>query len=166
MRQVQTEELCPVGTLTSICDQGQLVRTSTSYPVNFTTQNGWFIDLITPAERANTDPALALGELVVNTNAPSLQACIMGGSSYTYFLNYLTGGPVGASMASSSQVNRVVGRLLATQLASSPTLAVTKEGKLISITGLSGGGISVVQPPLPPGASVARRTSWRELIRE
>jgi Tfp pilus tip-associated adhesin PilY1 len=166
VRQVQTEELCPVGTLTSICDQGQLVRTSTSYPVNFTTQNGWFIDLITPAERANTDPALALGELVVNTNAPSLQACIMGGSSYTYFLNYLTGGPVGASMASSSQVNRVVGRLLATQLASSPTLAVTKEGKLISITGLSGGGISVVQPPLPPGASVARRTSWRELIRE
>ncbi len=166
VRQVQTEELCPVGTLASICAQGQLVRTSTSYPVNFTTQNGWFIDLITSAERANTDPALALGELVVNTNAPSLQACIMGGSSYTYFLNYLTGGPVGASMASSSQVNRVVGRLLATQLASSPTLAVTKEGKLISITGLSGGGISVIEPPLPPGASVARRTSWRELIRE
>jgi hypothetical protein len=59
-----------------------------------------------------------------------------------------------------------VGRLLANELASSPTLLVTSSGKLISLTGLAGGGVSINLPALPPGASISRRTSWRELIRE
>jgi hypothetical protein len=89
----------------------------------------------------------------------------VGGSSYQYGLNYLTGSAIGATSGSSLS-KRVAGKLLANQLASSPTLLMTSSGKLISLTGLAGGGVSINLPALPPGASISRRTSWRELIRE
>jgi Tfp pilus tip-associated adhesin PilY1 len=166
VRQIQSVIPCPSGTLASICAQGANVITSTNNPVNFLSENGWFIDLLATSERANTDPALALGLLAFNTNAPSLLACDVGGKSYSYFLDYLTGGPIySPGNGTPASNNGVVGMLLANQLASSPSLAVTKSGKLIIISGLSGGGINVGQPPLPPPASVTRRTSWRELIR-
>jgi Tfp pilus tip-associated adhesin PilY1 len=181
VRQIFTEEVCPAGTSPSICcpvgtdpdicksyntgPPGELVRTATSNPVDFTTHSGWFFDLITLSERANTDPSLGLGALVINTNVPSVEACEVGGSSYQYGLNYLTGSAIGAT-SSSPLSKRVVGRLLANELASSPTLLVTSSGKLISLTGLAGGGVSINLPALPPGASISRRTSWRELIRE
>jgi hypothetical protein len=59
-----------------------------------------------------------------------------------------------------------VGKQLANQLASSPILLMTSSGKLVALSGLAGGGISITLPTLPPGASISRRTSWRELIRE
>jgi type IV pilus assembly protein PilY1 len=165
VRQIYTEETCPVGTPTNICAVGELVRTATANPVNFATDNGWFFDLVTTSERANTDLALGLGALVINTNVPSVEACEVGGSSYQYGLNYLTGSAIGATSGSSLS-KRVAGKLLANQLASSPTLLMTSSGKLISLTGLAGGGVSINLPALPPGASISRRTSWRELIRE
>lgn len=166
MGQIQSVITCPTGTLASICAPGANVITSTNNPVNFLSDNGWFIDLLATSERANTDPALALGLLAFNTNAPSLLACDVGGKSYSYFLDYLTGGPIySPGNGTPASNNGVVGTMLANQLASSPSLAVTKSGKLIIISGLSGGGINVGQPPLPPPASVTRRTSWRELIR-
>jgi Tfp pilus tip-associated adhesin PilY1 len=165
VRQIHTEETCPVGTPTTICTSGELVRTATSNPVNFATQNGWFFDLIGVSERANTDIALGLGALVINTNVPSVEACEVGGTSYQYGLNYLTGSAIGADESSPLQ-HRVVGKQLANQLASSPILLMTSSGKLVALSGLAGGGISITLPTLPPGASISRRTSWRELIRE
>jgi len=165
VRQIFTEETCPVGTSTNICAVGELVRTATANPVNFATDNGWFFDLITLSERANTDPAIGLGALVINTNVPSVEACEVGGSSYQYDLNYLTGSAIGAT-STSPLSKRVVGKQLANQLASSPILLMTASGKLVALSGLAGGGISIKLPALPPGASISRRTSWRELIRE
>jgi len=165
VRQIHTEETCPVGTSTNICVAGELVRTATANSVNFATDNGWFFDLITLSERANTDPALGLGALVINTNVPSVEACEVGGSSYQYDLNYLTGAAIGAT-STSPLSKRVVGKRLANQLASSPILLMTASGKLVALSGLAGGGISIKLPALPPGASISRRTSWRELIRE
>ncbi|MDP1733480.1 MAG: PilC/PilY family type IV pilus protein [Sulfuritalea sp.] len=165
VRQIHTEETCPAGTSTNICSPGELVRTATANPVNFATDNGWFFDLITTSERANTDPALGLGALVINTNVPSVEACEVGGSSYQYDLNYLSGSAIGAT-STSPLTKRVVGKRLANQLASSPILLMTASGKLVALSGLAGGGISIKLPSLPPGASISRRTSWRELIRE
>ena len=165
VRQIFTEETCPVGAPTNICTAGELVRTATSNPVNYATQNGWFFDLVTTSERANTDLALGLGALVINTNVPSVEACEVGGSSYQYALNYLTGSAIGATTTSPLE-KRVVGKQLANQLASSPILLMTSSGKLVALSGLAGGGISIKLPALPPGASISRRTSWRELIRE
>ncbi len=164
IRQVMSDITCPAGNAN--CAAGELVRTITSNPVSFVTNNGWFVDLIGSAERANTDPALALGLLAFNTNAPSLVACDVGGKSYSYFLDYLTGGPIyGPGNNNSTRTNGVAGVMLANELASSPALAVTKGGKLIILSGLSGGGIASKTPPQPAPASVTRRTSWRELIR-
>ena len=165
VRQIFTEEACPAGTSPTICSAGELVRTATANAVNFATENGWFFDLVTTSERANTDLAIGLGALVINTNVPSVEACEVGGSSYQYDLNYLTGSAIGAT-SSSSLANRVVGKQLANQLASSPILLVTASGKLVALSGLAGGGISIKLPTMPPGASISRRTAWRELIRQ
>ena len=120
--------------------------------------------MIGSSERANTDPALGLGMVAFNTNAPSLAACDLGGTSYSYFLDYLTGGPIYSSGNGSPSLNNgVVGLQLANQFASSPALAVTTTGRLVIVTGLSGGGLKVTQPPMT-NSSRARRTSWRELI--
>jgi Tfp pilus tip-associated adhesin PilY1 len=165
VRQIFTEETCPAGTAPTICVAGETVRTATANPVDFATKNGWFFDLVTTSERANTDIALGLGALVINTNVPSVEACEVGGTSYQYDLNYLTGSAIGAT-SSSPLEKRVVGKQLANQLASSPILLMTASGKLVALSGLAGGGVSIQLPTLPPGASISRRTSWRELIRE
>ena len=54
--------------------------------VNWTTNNGWYVDFLTPGERANTDPALALGTLAFTTNTPnnaSVEPC--GDTRSRYF---------------------------------------------------------------------------------
>lgn len=167
VRQIQSEITCPVGTLANICASGSTVITSTKNPVDFIVNKGWFVDLIHSGERDNTDPALALGLLAINTNAPSIAACDVGGKSYTYYFDYLDGGPIYSPGNGSPALNNgVVGKLLANELGSAPSLVVTQGGYLLDISGLSGGGINVSQPPLPPPASITRRTSWRELIQE
>lgn len=165
--QVQTDTLCTSAISSSICTPGELVRTSTNNPVNYLSDNGWYVDLIGASERANTDPALGLGLLAFNTNAPSLLACDVGGKSYSYFLNYLTGGPIYApGNGTAASNNGIASMLLANQFASAPTLVLTKSGKLIIVSGLSGGGTKVTQPPLGFQPSGTRRISWRELIRD
>ena len=148
MRQIISEIDCPVGTLPGICAQGSKVRTSTNNTVDFSAANGWFVDLIGTAERANTDPALGLGLLAVNTNAPTLAACDIGGTSYRYFFNYQTGGPIYTPGNTG-----VVGKLLANALASSPTLVVTRDGSMKEVSGLSGGG-SATSSATPPVLSL------------
>ncbi len=167
IRQVQTEIDCPEENINCVSKPvPEKIRISTNNPVSFVTNNGWFIDLIGTGERANTDPALALGLLAVNTNLPSQIACDIGGKGYGYFLNYLTGGPIYApGNGIPGDNNGMVGGLLANALVSSPALAMTKSGKLIILTGLSDGSVVTKTPPQPSPASVTRRTSWRELIR-
>lgn len=167
IRQVQSEIDCPTGNTNCVSEPvAEKIRTSTNNPVSFATNNGWFVDLIGTGERANTDPALGLGLLAFNTNTPSLVACDIGGKGYGYFLDYLTGGPIyGPGNGTSTANNGMAGGLLANELVSSPALAVTKGGKLIILSGLSGGGIISKTPPQPAPASITRRTSWRELIR-
>ncbi len=168
VRQIQSETTCSTrNAAVGLCTAGSTVLTSTKNPVIFGSDNGWFVDFIYSSERANTDPALALGLLAVNTNAPSLLACDVGGKSYSYFLDYLTGGPI-VSPGNGDPAdgnNGIVGRSLANELASAPSIAITKSGKLIILTGLSGGGINSGGAPQTPLLAPTKRTSWRELIR-
>jgi Tfp pilus tip-associated adhesin PilY1 len=189
VRQTYSWISCPATTLTSICLTGDQVMTSTNNAVDFTADSGWFVDLINPSEKANTNPALGLGMLVFTTNAPSLLACDIGGKSYVYFLNYLTGGPI----YSPGNPGGVVGYLLANSFASAPTIVVratptggvTTPVILVSVaaastSGTTGGtsgsgsttttttpsGVRTVGGVVPPDATRTRRTSWRELITE
>jgi len=160
VKQTQTNTTCPTGTSTVICEPGDLVRTSTNELVDFSVGPGWYLDLPDAGERANTDLILSLGLLGFNTNVPNVEACNLGGYSFSYSLDYRTG----ASVASSA--TGVVAVKLANQLASRPEYVRLTDGTIVQITGLSGGDLKTTQPPTPPFASVTRRTSWRELISE
>ncbi|HTT38550.1 MAG TPA: PilC/PilY family type IV pilus protein [Burkholderiales bacterium] len=80
-------------------------RTTTTYPVDWTSKNGWFVDFPTGGERMNVDPQLVLGTLVVFTNIPGTNACTVGGSSWDYEFDYDSGSFV------STSPNQIVGTM-------------------------------------------------------
>jgi len=156
-------------------------------PVNYTTQGGWYVDLIQTGETANTDPVLALGTLSVNTNIPSTNSCSGGGSSYNYEFDYCTGGAVpGETTITNGVITGTVAVFLGNGLATSSAvqqLGGGTTGTTISVAtggspgstdaGLAGAasficrlstGISCSRaliPNLPPTGT--HRTSWREI---
>ncbi len=102
-------------------------RTATNNPVDYATQNGWYIDFPTTGERVNTDPTIALGALIFTTNIPSGVVCQPGGSSWEYFINLKTGGLVDYSTVGYSGV------FLGNALASRPVLIQLPSGKVVSL---------------------------------
>lgn len=157
--QIETETTCPTGTSTSICTTGQSVRISTSSPVDFSTNNGWYIDFPASGERANTDPTLALGTIAFNTNIPNSSACTVGGNSFRYFLDYCTGAPV-------STAGNVVAVSLGNALATRPVIVRLPNNTIVELTRLSDGTTVTSNVPIGAGAIVTRRVSWRELVND
>lgn len=71
-------------------NSGVTPRTTTNNPVDWSTQNGWYVT--TPVgERFNVDPGLQLGTLVIAANIPETDYCQPTGSSVLYQLNYKSG---------------------------------------------------------------------------
>ncbi|GHU28276.1 hypothetical protein AGMMS50256_10090 [Betaproteobacteria bacterium] len=139
-------------------------------PVDWATDDGWYVDFPVGGERANTDIVLVQGTLVVVTNTPQSGACVPAGSSNIYFLDYRTGGFVdGLDNA---------GYGLSDNLSSGPELVFTPDGGIKSIVqgdtttggGPAGGGgfggASDEDTPTNPDGDSIRRISWRELIIE
>ena len=163
--------LCQVGSLAMTVDTTDEV----AKPVDWTKNAGWWFDLIVEKAQANTNPALYSGVLSFNVNVPSFEACVVGGSSYVHFVNYLTGGPVGSASG-------FTGIFLANSMASDVYMMKTRNGDVIAYTGLNGGEDSAdslnSSPEMrgrlpyakqrfpPPPSGIARRISWRELILE
>ncbi|WP_295453960.1 PilC/PilY family type IV pilus protein [uncultured Thiodictyon sp.] len=152
---------CPSGS--SICPVGWAARTITSpNPVDFGSQAGWYVDLPDTGERANTDPALSSGVVVFTTNTPSESTCTVGGYSYIYMLNYLSGAAVNTT------TNGVIAVKLGNVYATRSALVVLASNRNIAITRLSNGTtvVSNLPPPIQSGAGsgAARRVSWHELL--
>lgn len=160
VQQVQTTTLCPSGSPTTICRPGESVRTTTNNAVNFSTHNGWYVDFPDPGERDNTDPVLQLGTLVFNTNVPNVSACTAGGYSYTWFLDYRTGGAVSSSTTS------VSARRLGSALATRPTVVRLPNNTVVALTRLSDSSTTTTDVAIGTSAGTTRRVSWRELITE
>lgn len=166
VQQTLTQGACPATSATQkICTTGVAVNTVTSNAVNLFTQNGWFLDFPEVGERASTDPALAFGTLVFNTNVPESRACIVGGHSNRYFLNYRTGGAllrspdkVGSTRLQDNSTGTGPG---IDALASRPVL-VSLNNKILTLIQLSNGATTA--PPLLIDTGTARRAAWRELI--
>jgi len=159
VQQVHSEVTCPSGTSASICVSGQTVTVTTSNPVNFATQNGWFVDFLRGGERDNTDPAIVKSTLVVVTNLPSSSSCAIGGDSYLYQLDYRSGGAV------SSSPTGVIGGFQAHELSSRPVIFCLQDGTCDIVTQLAGGTLDsheALKNQFSDG--VARRVSWRELL--
>jgi type IV pilus assembly protein PilY1 len=183
VKQMLTATTCPLNTSTSVCIPGQQVNTISSNPVDWGTQNGWYFDFLTPGERAATDSSLGLGTLVFTTITPhaySADPCNTSGgsiSSFSYAVNYLTGGAVPGS-------NGVAGASLGSGAATRPVLVELPDGTVLELIRMSGGVDNSV-PPTPGGTSTGgsdmgdtnlqkptinntaigttRRVSWRKL---
>ncbi len=69
------------------------VRVSTDNKLDFSTYDGWYIDLTDagPGERVVSTPTLDNGRIIFNTLIPSSTVCSYGGTSYLVELNALSG---------------------------------------------------------------------------
>ena len=170
IHQTLTSTTCPTGTPTSVCSPSQEVRTSTSNAVDWTVNNGWYIDFLTGGERSSTDPTLGLGSLLFTTIRPqtsSVNACGAPGNpaSFLYVLNYLTGAAVVGA-------NTVTGVSLGAGLVTRPVLIELADGSVRALirsanavaTGTDMGATSILSPTInAPSSANLRRVSWREL---
>ena len=157
VQQTLTSTTCPAAS--PYCVAGTPIRTSSSNPVNFATQKGWFVDLPGARERANTDPQLALGTLAVTTNLLDPSACSVGGSSFVSFFDYKTGGAVQGT-------NGMVGLFLGNALATRPVQLRYTDGTVRSLVRMSDNTWQTPTAPIPPSGIGTRRTSWREIVVE
>ncbi|GAB3645820.1 hypothetical protein GCM10028813_04490 [Ramlibacter alkalitolerans] len=143
VQQTLTVGECPQGAPTSICTPGQVVRTVTSNPVDWSVKNGWFIDFAIPGERSVTDATLALGTLVFTTIKPqppstgvvvgcSGDSSLVDAKSFLYYLNYQTGSAVAGT-------KNVAGEELCTCVATRPSVVKTQNGTVEGVIRLSGG---------------------------
>ena len=139
---------------------GPDTRTATSNAVDWTTQKGWYVDLPDSGERANVDPILQLGTLVVPTNVPSNDTCVAGGYGWVNFLDFKSG----------SYVTGATANMTSTKIGASLVVGV-------NVVQLPGGTVKTIvttadnqqltqDTPVSPPSVAGRRVSWRELIRE
>ena len=137
-------------------------RTISNNAVDWSTQNGWYVDLNpsndSPGERVTLDPQLVRGVLLVATNVPKAEPCSAGGVSWTYQFDYKSGSYV------ASASGQIVGTKLSQALVAGVVVYRLPSGQLkysaIDVTGKkSVGGISP-----GGGGNIGKRVSWRELI--
>jgi type IV pilus assembly protein PilY1 len=116
------------------------------------------VDLPETRERVNTDPQLALGTLVVNSNVIETgNVCKVGGSSYANFLDYRSGAPV-------STANGVTSVALGNAISTRPALIKLPNNKVISVSRLSDNRTISTLTPVELAVGNTRRLSWRDLI--
>ncbi|MEI6601545.1 MAG: PilC/PilY family type IV pilus protein, partial [Comamonadaceae bacterium] len=142
VHQTVSEMACPAAQVTAgACASGETVRGisgSDCHAVDWSVDNGWYVDFMTLGERSYTDSTLALGSLVFTTNIPnqttsSGDACVGGGSSsikaksFRYTQDYATG-------CSVKGTDSVVGIDLGAGLATRPNPVMLPDGKMYSIT--------------------------------
>jgi type IV pilus assembly protein PilY1 len=137
-------------------------RTISNNAVDWSTQNGWYVDLNpanqSPGERVTIDPQLVRGVLLVATNEPKSEPCSAGGVSWTYQFDYRSG----SYIASAAQ--QAVGTKLSQALVAGVVVYRLPSGQLkysaIDVTGKK--VVGGVNPGV--GGSIGKRVSWRELI--
>ncbi len=145
-------------------------RTTSKYAVDWTTRSGWYADFVvndpltnlpvspsvSPGERVNIDPQLVSGTLIVVTNVPETSACTIGGTSWLYSFDFLTGQNV------STAVDQVVGQKVGNALTVGIVVGRLPSGQLKAWV-TTAGGEKTTFSPATKGSGSTRRTSWREL---
>ncbi|HEY4997859.1 MAG TPA: pyrrolo-quinoline quinone, partial [Usitatibacter sp.] len=137
-------------------------RTTSNNPVNWTTQDGWYVDFnpsnTSPGERVNLDPQLVQGTLIVVTNVPSNSACTVGGDSWVYFFDYKNGTYV------STSTGNIAGTKFTGQITVGTVVIRLPSGSFKGIATGATGSKTVFSPPPQGGGLAARRISWREIF--
>lgn len=146
-------------------------RTTSQYAVDWSSKDGWYADLqvvdpatnspvipaVSPGERVNLDPQLLSGTLIVVSNVPETSACTIGGTSWQYSFDFLTGQNI------STAVNQVVGQKIGNALAVGIVVGKLPGGASKAWV-TTAGGEKITTDPVIKGSGATRRTSWRELL--
>jgi len=139
-------------------------RTVNTVPVDFSTGNGWFINLPL-GERQNVKSVLVGGILFVPTLVPPTGTCDSNGRGYLNAFDYKTGGP--PSGASSNVVSTVADSPIAGiynvyNISGNPSTPsqITTNADLTNTTKTG----RTDNAPLNNGAFEGKRAVWRELI--
>jgi len=155
--QTLTSGTCPAGS--AFCTTGTPIVLGTNNPVDFDVNDGWYADFPVAGERVNTDLRLQLGTLALNTNTPTLGACVPVGVSFAYFFNYGTGGYVDGT-------NGLSGLRLGDYLSSAPSVIRLTDGTIKELIRTDAPGTISTPVPTAPSPLDTRRVSWRELVTE
>lgn len=144
---------------------GEVIRTSSTHEVDWTTKSGWYVDLNpnneSPGERVNVDMQQQLGLLTVAANVPNANACNVGGYGWLYYFDYMSGRYV------KSATSNMVGRRLSSNalIAGIKTIRFATGKTGTGVTGTGGTFEILGDPPSDPGGSGGgKRVSWRELL--
>jgi len=126
-------------------------------PVDWVEDNGWYVE--TPVgERINVDPRLQLGSLVVLSNVPDGDECMVGGGSWLYALDYRTGGAV------RTQRDMAVGQWVHSAIGTGLSLIRLPNRKLVAVVAMGDTSVRAMNVPVAPGGGAdIRRVGWREL---
>lgn len=133
---------------------GDTRTVTSSNSVDWSTGNGWYIDLPDSGERVNVDPQLQLGTLVVASNVPSSDACTAGGYSWLNFLDFKTG----------RVIDNTPARKIASSLIVGLNVVVLPGGKVVTIVTTAENQQRTEETPVSPTSFEGRRVLWRELI--
>ncbi|MCM8641054.1 MAG: PilC/PilY family type IV pilus protein, partial [Candidatus Accumulibacter sp.] len=155
--QTLTSATCQAGN--PFCTAGRPIVTGTNNPVDFDVNDGWYADFPVAGERVNTELRLQLGTLALNTNTPTIGACVPVGISFAYFFDYDSGGPVNGT-------NGLSAIRLGDYLSSAPSVIRLVDGTIREL--IRTDTPSTISTPVPtaPSPLDTRRVSWRELVTE
>jgi type IV pilus assembly protein PilY1 len=129
----------------------------TPVAVDWQLRNGWYVTLPV-GERVNVDLRLQLGTLVALSNEPNDNYCSVGGRSWLYSFDYLSGASVSAAN------DGTVGQLAGNSIASGVTMIRLPNQKLIALVTLADTTVRPMNPGTKVGTGVGtRRVSWREI---
>ncbi|MDP2783002.1 MAG: PilC/PilY family type IV pilus protein [Sulfurimicrobium sp.] len=136
-------------------------RTVSGSTVDWVSQRGWYADFPDLGERANVDPRLEFGTLLVPTTVPSNTVCAPGGYGYVNYVDYKTG------LAAAGSTGGYIGLKTNTPPVG-VNLVMLPDGSIV---------VSVVEsedhnPKLIPGVGFSnksggfqgKRVIWRELV--
>ena len=175
VQQTMVSSTCSADAATAnVCLLGQTIRSISGtgcQDMDWSTNNGWYVDFVTGGERSYTDSDLGLGTLVFTTITPnraSVSACGHSSpdtsASFAYHLDYRSGCSVAGAYG-------VAGLSLGSGLVSQPILAKLPDGTVIEF--IRGGqlgdaddptGATIeLHPPIGSASISGRRVSWREL---
>lgn len=160
------------------------VRVLTDNSVNYPTQKGWVINLLTPpnppgtqkGERMITAPGLFGGKLLMQTIVPSTSPCDYGGASWLMQVNPATGGRLqaagfdvnGDNSFNSSDLIDIGGGVMANVSGLDTGIGISGGfGKPIkagdkAYVPLSGTSGNIGAPPISSG-TLKPRASWRQI---
>lgn len=145
---------------------GKNYRLVSQNPINWTSRDGWRLDLPAAGERVVVEPVLRFGRVVFTTLIPDNSPCSAGGYSWLMEIDYLTGGQSAQRTLDTNGDNQVtaadalVGGLQLASIASSATVRGRDDANENKFLNAADGNILRVLEA--SGGLTNRRLSWRQ----